>query len=90
MGTLFLSVQGTNTRRRSGKPVFLLRKRRRATAIKLLAQLNVLENQEFAENSRSAINNYDPFLILGASNSRFSNAVALLKSRLQEALNAKA
>lgn len=90
MGTLFLSVQGVNTRRRSGKPSLLLRKRRRATAIKLLAQLSNLENQEFAENTRSVVNNYDPFLVLGASNSRFSTAVALIKARLQECLNARA
>lgn len=88
--TVLVSVEGVGSRRRSGKPRILLRGQRRKAANKALAALKHLENQEFFEGRRSAANSYDPFLILGAGNSRYNTAVTLLKTRLEEALSAKA
>lgn len=90
MPSIHVSVEGVSSRRRAGKPRLLLRGQRRKAATKALQQLKHLENQEFAENRRSAVNNYNPFLILGAGNSRYSSALALLKDRLTEALKATA
>lgn len=89
-GNVMISVEGVSQRRASGKPKLLLRRSRRKAATHLLKALMVLENREYDENRRSAINNYSPFLILGAPNSRYTTALATLKARLQEALAAKA
>lgn len=87
---LMVSIEGVSQRRSSGKPKSLLRGNRRKAAQKALKALIVMENREFEENRRSSVNNYEPFLILGAPNSRYSTAIALLKDRIKEALLAKA
>lgn len=90
MPSILVSVEGVSSRRTTGKPRLLLRRQRRKIAKNLLRQLKNMENQEFAENRRSAINNYEPFMVFGAANSRYNTALALLKDRLIAALAATA
>jgi len=90
MSTVLVSIEGVSVRRHNGKPKLLVRGRRRKAASKLKRALETLESQDWQENRRSAMNRYDPLLILGAANSRHANAVALLKQRLAEVLAAKA
>lgn len=90
MASVFLSVEGVSSRRRSGKPRLLLRGMRRKMAKKALNALIHLNNQEFAEARRSTEQGYNGYYILGASNSRFATAAATLKARLEEVLAAKA
>lgn len=88
--SIMISVEGVSQRRTSGVPKILVRGNRRKAATKLLQALKVLENREYDENHRSAANNYTPFFVLGAQNSRYNAALTLLKARLEEALAAKA
>lgn len=90
MASVMISVEGVSVKRTSGKPKKLLNGQRRKAAHVALNALKFLENQEFAENVRSAKNNYNPFFVLGAQNSKWTKALAELKARLDDCLKAKA
>lgn len=72
------------------KPAMLVRGRRLKALNAAIHQLETLQNQDFAENARSAIRNYTPFLILGASNGKVMLAFNNLLKALKDAKAAKA
>jgi len=85
-----ISAEGVPVRRNSGKPKLLLRGRRRKAAIHLVKALQVMANQDFAENRRAALNKYSPFFALGNPNSNYNIWAGKLIARLEEVLKAKA
>lgn len=90
MASVMISVEGVTVKRSSGKPKRLLNGQRRKAAHKALQALTFLENQESAEDVRSAKNNYDAFFVLGGTASKWKKALAELKARLDSCLKAKA
>jgi len=84
-----ISVEGVSVRRNSGKPKMLVRGRRRKAVKNCLKQLKNVFNQDWYENRRAALNNYDAYLILGASNSAASKAMVTIQAALEKALAAK-
>lgn len=90
MATILVSAEGASVRRRgSGKPRLVVRGRRRKAVVDCKRKLIVLANQDWAENRRSAINDYNPYLVLGAPNSKVMKALETLQEALQRALDEK-
>lgn len=91
MSTLMVSAEGASVRRRgSGKPRLIVRGARRKHCSEVLRKLGTLQNQDDGENRRSAIHDYNPYLIFGSQNSKARKALADLLKALQDALSAKA
>lgn len=91
MASTLVSIEGVPVAKgRRGKPRLLVRGRRRKAAVKALHHLQVLENQDFAENTRAAKNFYTPYLILGTPGSKVDKAFDTLTTALNDALKAKA
>lgn len=90
MATILVSAEGASVRRKgTGKPKVVVRGRRRTSVVKSLHALASLENQDYSENRRGALNDYNPYLILGSSNSKVRKAFETLQEALQKALDEK-
>lgn len=91
MPTLMVSAEGASVRRRgSGKPKLIVRGQRRKITVATLAKLQTLINQDDHENRRSAINNYNPYFVLGPSGGRVRTALERVMKSLEDAIKAKA
>ena len=89
MSAIIISVEGVSVKPGSGKPKLLVRGRRRKACKKLLQALTSMFNQDLAEERRATNIGYNPFLVLGATNSKFNKALNDLNNRMVEVLNAK-
>jgi hypothetical protein len=90
MPTIMVSAEGASVRRRgSGKPKLVVRGRRRKAVADCIRKLTTLQNQDFAENRRAAVNDYTAYLVLGDPNSRQSKAIMTLLEALEKAMNHK-
>lgn len=91
MPTLMVSAEGASVRRRgSGKPKLIVRGLRRKITVDCLSKLQTLLNQDDHENRRSAINNYNPYFVLGPSNGAVRKALEKVMMALDNAIKAKA
>lgn len=91
MSSLIVSAEGVSVRRRgSGKPRIVVRGNRRKAAQRAKRALQTLMNQDDHENRRSAINSYNPYLILGTADSRIRASFEKVQKAIQDALDAKA
>lgn len=90
MATTMVDVQGVSLKRTRLKPKLLVRGQRRKALMKAKRALHSLENQDFAEERRASNNGYTPFTVFGNPSSAFRSALVKLKTRIDEALAAKA
>lgn len=91
MAATIITIEGIAVARGSRKaPRRLVRGRRLKALQKAIHSLNVLQSQDDAENRRSAVKGYTPYLVLDLPGSDTADALETLTGRLADALGAKA